>query len=122
MQLTVCSPSVCKLLTMSDLKDKANETLTNSFSTDEPAQGDAVASRGEPASGSTTPVLSEPDAKTSTSRPCAVCGTTEPPDAAGLCPIPTCRKFRTGNLVGAVHEGRAQLTRQDYATRDDMMA
>lgn len=53
--------------------------------------------------------------------PCAHCGSTEPPDAIGLCPVKTCRCMRSGNRLSVVHEGRARLTAADLATRDALM-
>jgi hypothetical protein len=57
-----------------------------------------------------------------TTAPCKLCGTSELPDAAGRCPVKTCRAARVGNKIAAVHDGRAKLSSEDLATRDALMA
>lgn len=54
--------------------------------------------------------------------PCTVCGSTEPPDSQGQCPVKTCRAARRGNKLAAVHDGRAKMTPADYSARDALMA
>ena len=83
---------------MSDLPDASNQNLTT------PLPSVAPTSDGPPAP------------------PCSVCGSTEPPDAAGLCPVKRCRCFRKGNSLASVHDGRAKLTPADLSARDALMA
>src|SRR5450432_3586980 len=54
--------------------------------------------------------------------PCSGCGTTDPPDAGGLCPRKTCRRFRVGNSTALVHTARAKLTATDISARDELIA
>jgi hypothetical protein len=53
--------------------------------------------------------------------PCSVCGTTEPPDAQGQCPVKTCRAARVGNKLAAVHDGQSKMTVMDLGARDVLM-
>jgi hypothetical protein len=55
-------------------------------------------------------------------QPCTGCGSAEPPDARGLCATKTCRRFRVGNGAASIHDGRAKLTADDLATRDDIIS
>ena len=67
---------------------------TTLYTQDEPpAQAEA-----DGTSPSKTP--SSPDAPETA--PCKSCGSTLPPDAQKLCPVPTCRAFRVGNRVAAI--------------------
>lgn len=50
--------------------------------------------------------------------PCTRCGTTEPPDATGLCPVKTCRCFRVSNTVALVHGARRKFTLSMIERRD----
>ena len=53
--------------------------------------------------------------------PCAGCGTNEPPTAEGLCPTPSCRKFRHGHSLSTIHEGRSRFSRADIDARDALI-
>ncbi len=71
----------------------------------------------------------QPDAPSDTEKstapvtpPCSGCGTTDPPDAGGLCPTRTCRRFRAHNAVALVHGARAKLTATDLSARDELIA
>ncbi len=54
--------------------------------------------------------------------PCSGCGTTDTPDAGGLCPTKTCRRFRVNNAVALVHGSRAKLAATDISARDELIA
>jgi len=54
--------------------------------------------------------------------PCSGCGTTEPADSGGLCPTPTCRRFRKGNQTARIHGTRAAPTPEDHARREQLHA
>ena len=54
--------------------------------------------------------------------PCSGCGSRELPDASGLCPTSTCRRFRVGNSSAVVHMARARLTVTDLSNRDELVA
>jgi hypothetical protein len=53
--------------------------------------------------------------------PCTGCGTNEPPTPEGLCPTPSCRKFRHGHSLSTIHEGRSRFSRADIDARDALM-
>ena len=53
--------------------------------------------------------------------PCSGCGTAEPSDEQGLCPTPSCRKFRYGHSLSTIHGGRSKFSRADLDARDALL-
>jgi hypothetical protein len=52
---------------------------------------------------------------------CTHCGSTEPPDESGLCPVRSCRKFRQKNTAAMEHGARRRFTESMIARRDQLV-
>jgi hypothetical protein len=130
---------------MTDLEDLANRMLTNRAPSGDPSASGPERPREPPEPGvpeslakQSEAILGQPDQPVAGPEvprepeseplpgaplpvPCSTCGSTEPPDAIGLCPVKTCRCTRVGNRLAVIHDGRSKLTRADFDARDALM-